>query len=215
MAIIAASLLAANFADLTSTMQTLEKSKAEWLHIDVMDGQFVSNLSFGACVFSKLRPISTKFFDVHLMVNEPSHLFLDMVNAGADMITVHVEACQDIKKDIAKIKALGIKVGISLKPNTPVKDIEPYLEDVDHVLLMSVEPGLGGQLFIENSFAKLEQLVKLKCQYNFTIAVDGGVNELNIKQVINAGADVAVMGTAIFKELNFNKIIDKFYNKLN
>ena len=202
--LISPSLLSANFCNLEKDIEMLNNSQADWLHVDVMDGVFVPNISFGQPVIKHIKKIAKKPLDVHLMIVEPDKFFEDYKNCGADIITVHYEACTHLHRSLSKIRQLGMKAGVVLNPHTPVCVLEDIIEMCDLVLLMSVNPGFGGQSFIENTYNKiktLKQLIERK-QVNCLIEVDGGVNTANYKKLIEAGADVLVAGNAVFAAEN-------------
>jgi ribulose-phosphate 3-epimerase len=182
----------------------LNNSQADWLHVDVMDGVFVPNISFGQPVIKHIKKIAKKPLDVHLMIVEPDKFFEDYKNCGADIITVHYEACTHLHRSLSKIRQLGMKAGVVLNPHTPVCVLEDIIEMCDLVLLMSVNPGFGGQSFIENTYSKIKTLKQLieKKNPNCLIEVDGGVNTANYKKLIEAGADVLVAGNAVFAAEN-------------
>ena len=200
MNILSPSILSADFARLGEDIKIIDEAGAEYIHVDVMDGLFIPSISFGMPVIKSIRKVTGKVFDVHLMINEPIRYIDEFVKAGADIITVHVEACSDVVATIEKIKASGVKAGITLNPDTPVSAISPYLDMVDMVLVMSVNPGYGGQKFIVTSIDKLKEVKKLKddSRLGFDIEVDGGINVDNLPSVLEAGANVIVAGSAIF-----------------
>lgn len=199
--ILSPSLLSADFNKLGEEIRTVDEAGAEYIHIDVMDGLFVPSISFGLPVIRSVRKSTGKVFDVHLMINEPIRYIKDFVEAGADIITVHVEACSDVVGTLNQIKELGAKASISLNPDTPVSAIEPYLGMVEMVLVMSVNPGFGGQKFISSSIEKLKLVKKLREEKNldYDIEVDGGVHLENLAMVLDAGANVIVTGSGIFE----------------
>ena len=198
---IAPSLLAADFFDLSSQMKLLKEGNIEVLHLDVMDGMFVPSISFGMPVISSLRKSVDFFFDVHMMVENPERYIEDFYNSGADGITIHFEACNHIDRCISQIKSLGLRSGISINPATPVSLLENIVSEVDMVLIMSVNPGFGGQKFIPYSLDKIKELSKMREKKNqkLLIQVDGGVGVDNIKALSDAGVDEFVAGSSVFK----------------
>lgn len=199
---IAPSILSADFAHLGAQVAEAEAGGADWVHVDVMDGHFVPNLTIGPLVVQALRPVTTLPLDVHLMIEAPERYLEDFARAGADVLTVHWEACTHLHRTLQQIRELGVKAGISLNPATPVSVLEEVLSEVDLVLLMSVNPGFGGQSYIPSSTAKIRKLRQLmqECESAALVEVDGGVNAQTIREVVVAGADVLVAGSAVFND---------------
>jgi ribulose-phosphate 3-epimerase len=197
---LAPSILAADFNVLGEQIKIIEGAGVQYLHVDVMDGNYVPNISFGTPVIKSIRKYSKLIFDVHLMVKEPIRLLDDFKDAGADIITVHEEACSDLSATIGKIKEMGLKVGVSLNPKTDIKKLDHVLKDIDMVLIMSVEPGAGGQSFIPSTLQKIKDLKAKTATLGLTIdiEVDGGIRADNVLEVLKAGANVIVSGTSIF-----------------
>lgn len=201
MPIIAPSLLAADFLKLDQECTMLNESEADWYHLDVMDGRFVPNISFGPMIIEFIRKATTKVCDVHLMIEEPEKYAEQFKNAGADILTVHVEACRHLHRNIQQIKALGMKAGVAVNPHTPVSGLSDILHDIDLICLMSVNPGFGGQKFIPYTLDKIKQLRKMIDDRGLKvhIEIDGGVTLENAPSIIAAGADVLVAGNTVFK----------------
>ncbi len=201
MPIIAPSLLSADFLNLQKDCDMLNASQADWFHLDVMDGQFVPNISFGFLIIEKVRKATTKICDVHLMIVEPGKYAEAFKKAGADILTVHIEACPHLHRNLQQIKSLGMKAGVALNPHTPVHVLSDILHDIDMVLLMSVNPGFGGQQFIPHTIEKIRTLKKMINEKSLQtlIEIDGGVTLDNAAAIVHAGADVLVAGNTVFK----------------
>lgn len=199
--ILSPSILSADFGNLARDIHTIDEAGAEYIHIDVMDGIFVPSISFGMPIIKSIRPLTDKIFDVHLMIEEPIRYVDEFTSLGADIITVHVEACKDTAATLKRIKELGVKAGITLNPDTPLSDVREFLPLADMLLIMSVIPGFGGQKFIEASLDKLREAVILRDELglNYDIEVDGGVNFDNIRDIHEAGANIIVAGSTVFK----------------
>ena len=216
--ILAPSILAADFKNLGEEIQATEQNGAEYLHFDVMDGLFVPSISFGMPVLQSIKSCTNQVIDAHLMINEPIRYVEAFQKAGADLITVHFEACEDVHKTIAKIKECGMKAGISICPDTPVSALEEYVNEVDMILIMSVHPGFGGQKFIEDSLTKIRMTREMLNRYGLEtdIQVDGGIYTSNVEDVLKAGANIIVAGSAVFKRdakentRQFMEILNKY-----
>jgi len=204
MAIVAPSLLAADFLRLEQACTMLNESEADWFHLDVMDGRFVPNISYGPMIVNFIRKATPKFCDVHLMILEPEKYTEQFKEVGADQLTVHIEACPHLHRNIQQIKSLGMKAGVAVNPHTPISSLADILQDIDLVLVMSVNPGFGAQQFIPHSLSKIRELRKLIDDWNLPvkIEVDGGVSLENAGDIMAAGADVLVAGNTVFKSPN-------------
>lgn len=212
--IVSPSLLSADFLNLGRDVEMLNNSKADWFHLDIMDGMFVPNISYGLPVVEQINKKAKKPLDVHLMIVDPDRYVKNFADAGADYLTVHYEACTHLHRTIQNIKANGMKAGVSLNPHTPISLLEEIIKDLDLVLLMSVNPGFGGQSFIENTIEKTERLRKLIQEKNSKaiIEIDGGVNLETGKKLIEAGANALVAGSFVFKSENPSSTIEKLKN---
>ena len=212
MPIIAPSILAADFLHLADACKIVNESEADWFHLDVMDGRFVPNISYGMNIIKQLKKVGTKFFDVHLMIWEPEKYADEFKDAGADGLTVHLEACTNLHRNIQQIKSLGMKAGVAINPHSPVTLLKDIIADIDSVNLMSVNPGFGAQSFIPYSIQKIKDLKKLIIDSGSSakIEVDGGVSLENGKQILNAGADILVAGNAVFSSADPKETIRKF-----
>jgi ribulose-phosphate 3-epimerase len=201
MPIIAPSLLASNFLKLQEECTMLNDSEADWFHLDIMDGVFVPNISFGLPVIEQIRTATQKTCDVHLMIVQPERYAEAFKKAGADILTVHIEACTHLHRNVQQIKSLGMQAGVSLNPHTPVDSLKDILHDIDLVLLMSVNPGFGGQSFIPHTLEKIKELRHMidKKGLNVKIEIDGGITLDNARSIVQAGADVLVAGSTVFK----------------
>ena len=206
---IAPSILSSNFSKLGEEITSLDSSECDYIHIDVMDGHFVPNLTIGPGVVKSIRPYTKKIFDVHLMINPVMNILPSFIKAGSDIITIHHEISDNVFDCIDLIKKHNLKVGISIKPSTESKEIIPYLELIDLILVMTVEPGFGGQKFLASQLKKIREIKGLISTRNIELEVDGGINYITSKQVVEAGANVLVSGSTIFSSKNYNEAILK------
>ena len=202
--LIAPSVLSANFGNLNKDIELINRSDADWFHLDIMDGVFVPNISFGFPIIKAIKKLSTKPLDVHLMIVNPDNYTLAFKEVGADILTVHLEACSHLHRSIQNIKNLGMKAGVAINPHTPIESLKDIISDIDLVCLMSVNPGFGGQKFIENTFEKVRNLKILieQKKSNALIEIDGGVDLKNYKKLIESGANVLVAGNTVFNSEN-------------
>ena len=208
------SLLSADFSKLAEELATVKNAGAQYIHLDIMDGHFVPNITFGAPVLRSIRKVTDLVFDVHLMIENPENYLADFASAGADILNVHFEACTDLSKIIDKIHSLGCKAGVTVKPDTPVEAVASVLDKVDMVLVMTVYPGFSGQKFIPEALNKIPKLVKARKErkLNFDIQIDGGVSLKNLRQVLDAGADSIVAGSAVFGAEDPAEAVTEFMN---
>ena len=213
---IAPSILSADFSRLLDHVKEVEQAGVEYLHVDVMDGHFVPNISFGAPILKSLKGKTALFMDVHLMIENPDQYIADFVDAGADLINVHIETCTHIHRTLQLIKSYGVKAAVTLNPGTPLSSIEEILPELDMVLLMSVNPGFGGQSYIASTTDKIKRLKKMITDRNLEclIEVDGGVNLNNVKAIVEAGADVIVAGSAIFNTPSIHETVKAFRERV-
>lgn len=207
--LVAPSVLSANFANLQADIELINRSEADWFHVDVMDGVFVPNISFGFPVLKALKKLAKKPLDVHLMIVDPDRYTQTFKEAGADILTVHLEACHHLHRSIQNIKQQGMKAGVAINPHSPVHLLEEVIEDIDLVCMMSVNPGFGGQKFIENTYNKVKLLKQLIQRKNSSalIEIDGGVDLNNYKKLLDCGADVLVAGNTVFSSTEPEKTI--------
>lgn len=205
--LIAPSILAGDLSRLGEELKAMEQAGVDVIHLDVMDGHFVPNLTFGFPVIRKLRELTTLPFDAHLMIDNADKYLNDFKHAGADWISVHVEACPDILKTVKDIRRLGIRAGVAINPETPLERLAPALDEVDYVLVMSVHPGFEGQSFIENSFERVRQVKKMLGKRKVRIEIDGGIKAHNLEQALAAGAEIVVMGTGLFKSADYKATV--------
>ena len=214
---ISPSILGGSFANMQDTIKLIDQSKAEYIHFDVMDGDFVPNLTFGPQFISNVRQYSKKTFDVHLMINRVGKFLDDYIKAGSDIITFHLEIEENINELISKIKINNIKCGIAIKPATPWEDLKPYLNDIDQIIIMTVEPGFGGQKFMDDQLLKINQLRKYISdnKLHVDLEVDGGVNYETGKKCVAAGANILVAGSFLFNQENLTQASNQLYNFFN
>ena len=214
MYILAPSLLAADFTKLGEQIKETERCGAQFLHIDVMDGIFVPSISFGMPLIESIRPITKQFFDVHLMIVDPERYIQEFVDCGADGITFHLEAAENPQRVIDRIHKAGVKAGISVKPGTPLEEVYPYLSKVEMVLIMSVEPGFGGQSFLPEAFGRIRKTREYLDRHQLAarLEVDGGIGKKNVREVMAAGADVFVAGSAVFRKRSIEENIRRFHD---
>jgi ribulose-phosphate 3-epimerase len=214
MAIVAPSLLAANFLKLEDECKMLNESEADWFHLDIMDGRFVNNISFGPMIVKFVRSTTKKFCDVHLMIVEPENFFQQFKDAGADNLSIHLETCEHLSKNIEQIKSLGMNAGVAISPDTPVSALREVLPDIDIVCMMSVYPGFGAQKFIPHTLEKIKQLRRMIDEkgLKLKIEIDGGVTVENAASIMAAGADVLVAGNTVFKSADPKATIKQLKN---